>query len=344
MNGDLSRHDAALAPIAGGSLARPSVPLSRQLRPAELREVDLAEQMDPLAVAESSTATVDTVASAAWQAALIAATLLAVWVLLPHGATPKPPLELPAALQSDGAAPTRAQKEAEEMAIALAAEPTRALGHFRGCVAGGAARPTLWRYYLQTLASLDERAELLARAQEFATLHPDRLESAHFLAEAIRRDDVDRHRRRGLLSAPVDPRHVELTRQALGRIDDALQLLQKQADAWPLRDRTSWADLLHLDRAHLHDHLWRCHGRPFDDDEKNRELALESLRQMSASARDSADALTLRISIYSRCLETWPWLERRAVVDGEPGSRSTVEERLADARVTLRQLPPVGRR
>lgn len=339
-----------------GHPARPELPRSTALSAAAMQEVDLAERMDPLAVAESAADGRQTIADLVSQLALIAVALVAIWWLLPRGTAPLPPLELPPPLQAEPVRPSRGQREAERAAIELVrqAAPVRAIQAFRQCVDGTEpATVDAWRIYLQTLADLDERVELRMRAAQFLQAHPDRLEAAHFQAEAIRRDDpaARREKRDGWpasLTALAPPRADPAALAEIDRcqavIDDALVLLQQHDGDWSRASRTAWADLLHLDRARLHHHAWRCGGGTFAD--PRREQALEALRLLSAD--DTADAVALRIDIYRRCLDAWPkqlgFDSRREVVNGREWSRDALRQALDADRATLAKLPPTGRR
>ena len=339
-----------------GHPARPELPRSTALSAAGMQEVDLAERMDPLAVAESAADGRQSLAELLSQLALIAAALVAIWWLLPRGTAPLPPLELPPPLQAEPVRPSRRQREAEQAALALVrqAAPVRAIQAFRAIVDGTEpATVDAWRAYLQTLVDLDERAELRMRATQFLESHPDRLEAAHFQAEAIRRDDpaTRREKREGwsatlpALTAPkADPAALAEIDGCQAIIDDALVLLQQHDGDWSRASRTAWTDLLHLDRARLHHHAWRCGGGTFAD--PRREQALEAVRLLSTDS--SADALTLRIDIYRRCLDAWPkplgFDSRREIVNGHDWSRDDLRRALETDRATLAKLPPTGRR
>jgi hypothetical protein len=341
------------------SLSRPEIPRSVVLVGDGIPEVDLEEGMDRLAVAESSGDKRGSIATAASQLLLIAAAAAVIWWLLPRGIAARPPLELPPALQEEPVPLAPAHRAAEEAAIRLLerAAPSRALAAFRECVDSGAASVGLWRYYLQTLVELDERPELRHRAGQFLALHPDRLEAAHFQAEAVRRDDIESRRERGRgwaaiwkaartlgSPAPIAPAYLAEIAACQGKLDDALALLQRQEAAWSAARRTPWADLLLLDRARLHHHAWRCGGHGFAD--PHRELALEALRQMSSTT--GADAVSLRLDIYRRCFESWPtrigYAAGPQVVDGVACSREQVQQAIRSMRDTLERLPPTGRR
>lgn len=357
---DSSTLPTGLSAVSAGGVvghpARPELPRTTALTPAAMQEVDLAERMDPLAVAESASAGGQSLADLVSQLALIAVALIAIWWLLPRGTAPLPPLELPPPLQAEPVRPSRRQREAEQAALALVrqAAPVRAVQAFREVVDGAEpATVDAWRVYLQTLADLDERVELRMRAAQFFTSHPDRLEAAHFQAEAVRRDDpaTRREKREGWsaalpsLAAPrADPAALAEIDRSQAVIDDALVLLQQHDGDWSRASRTAWADLLHLDRARLHHHAWRCGGGTFTD--PRREQALESLRLLSTDT--SADALALRIDIYRRCLDAWPkplgFDSRRERIDGHDWSQDELRRALDADRATLAKLPPTGRR
>jgi len=345
---DLIPAVSGLAPRAAGSLARPGLPQSSRLSPEGLRAVDLEEQMEPLAVAESTAPESHTVSGVAWQLAIIGVAAAAIWWFLPRGGMARPPLELPAPLQAEPAAIAAPQRAAEEAAIALLkqAVPTRALTAFRQCVDGEAnASVNVWRYYLQTLVDLDERPELRLRARQFLGRHPDRLEAPHFQCEAICRDDADAHRERTLpWGSRVAPAHLGEIERCQGAIGDALNLLQQHDGDWPAAARTAWTDLLHLDRARLHHHAWRCGGLAFAD--PHRELALEAIRQLSSA--NSADALAIRRDIYRGCRDSWPktlgFEAKKQLVNGMEWTKDDLLRALEADQSALERLPPQGRR
>lgn len=345
-----------LSPSTAGSLARPSLPRSTTLSTDRIQAVDLEEQMDPLAVAESTADGRRSVAAVVGQLIIIGIAAAAIWWLLPRGISARPPLELPEPLQAESGPIPPAQRDAETAAVALLkqAVPTRALVAFRQCVdSTDATSVNLWRYYLQTLVDLDERAELRQRARQFAMLHPDRLEAAHFQCEALRRDDIDAHRERGgawntvlrSVGGPrVAPAYLAEIDRCQNTISDALNLLQQHDGDWSASARTAWADLLHLDRARLHHHAWKCGGLAFAD--QHREDALEAIRQMSSAT--SADSLALRLDIYRTCRDTWPntlgFDAKKQVVNGFDWSKDDLQRAIDADRSALERLPPTGRR
>jgi len=339
---------SSLAPIATGSLVRPELPHTMMLSTGQMRAVDLEEQMDPLAVAESTAATDRSVAALASQFFVIGVAALAIWSLLPKGVTARPPLELPAPLQAESGPITPAQQALEDTAIALLeqAVPTQALVDFRLCIDGDdRASVNLWRYYLQTLVGLDERPELRLRAKQFLTRHPDRLEAPHFECEALRRDDIEAHRERvGMWGARIAPDYLAELDRCQNTISDALNLLQQHDSDWSAAKRTAWADLLHLDRAHLHHHAWKCRG--FDFADPHREQSLVAIRLMSSTT--TADALALRVEIYGKCIDKWPrilfFTTKKQVVNGLEQSLDDLVRVLSEESKTLALLPPTGRR
>lgn len=339
-----------------GSLARPSLPRSTPLSSDRIQAVDIEEQMDALAVAESAADGSRSIAMLIGQLLVIGVAAAAIWWLLPKGIVARPPLELPEPLQAEAAPIPPAQRDAEQAAIALLkqAVPTRALAAFRQCVdSTDSTSVTLWRYYLQTLVDLDERAELRQRARQFAMRHPDRLEGPHFQCEAVRRDDIDAHRDRGGVWSAVlhsvgrpriDPDYLADIDRCQNAINDALNLLQQHDGDWSASGRTAWADLLHLDRARLHHHAWKCGGFAFAD--PHREQALEAIRQMSSA--DGADSLGLRLDIYRVCRDKWPrklgFEAGKQVVNGLDWSKDDLQKAIDADRAALDRLPPTGRR
>jgi len=339
-----------------GSLARPMLPKSTMLTSDRIHAVDLEEQMDPLAVAESTADTTRSMARVMGQLLVIGIAAVAIWWLLPKGISARPPLELPEPLQAEAVPIPGAQRDAEAAAIDLLkrAVPTRALAAFRQCVdSGDPASVNLWRYYLQTLVDLDERAELRERARQFLSRHPDRLEAPHFQVNAICRDDIEAHRERdgawntvlqSVGTPRIAPAYLAEIERCQNTINDALNLLQQHDGDWSASSRTAWADLLHLDRARLHHHAWKCGGLSFAD--PHREQALEALRQMSSTS--SADALTLRLELYRGVREGWPtrlgFGPHKQTVNGLEWSKDDLQRAIDADRASLERLPPTGRR
>jgi len=347
--------------IPATSLARPLLPRSTALSTSRLRGVDLDEQMDPLAVTESTADVTQSYAATLSQLVVIGIASAAIWWLLPRGVTARPPLELPEPLQAETAplspAPLSSAKlTAENTAIGLLKQalPTQALAAFQQLVdSPDGASVNLWRYYLQTLVDLDERAELRQRAKEFLSRHPDRLEAAHFLAEAIRRDTPERNRSRGegwkevwgwVGARQVSPETLAEIDRCQGTIDDALGLLQQHDGDWSMAGRIAWADLLHLDRARLHASAWQHGGQAFAD--PRRELALDALRQMSSTT--TADALTLRLAIFRECRDSWPsrlpFGSKKQLVNGFDWTQDDLQRAIDADRAAVDRLPPLGRR
>ena len=343
-------------PTPAGSLARPMLPKSTMLTSDRIHAVDLEEQMDPLAVAESMADTSRSIARVIGQLVVIGIAAAAIWWLLPKGISARPPLELPEPLQAEVVAIPGAQRDAEAAAIELLkqAAPTKSLAAFRQCVdSNSQTSVNLWRYYLQTLVDLDERAELRERARQFLSRHPDRLEAPHFQAHAICRDDIEAHRERdgawntvlnSVGSPRIAPAYLSEIERCQNTISDALNLLQQHDSDWSSASRTAWADLLHLDRARLHHHAWKCGGLAFAD--PHREQALEALRQMSSTT--SADALSLRLELYRGVRDGWPtrlgFGPQRQLVNGFDWSKDDLQRAIDADRTSLERLPPTGRR
>ena len=349
-------HTLGYPPTSAGSLARPMLPKSMTLTTDRLAAVDLEEQMDPLAVAESTADSTRSIARVVGQFLVIGIAAAAIWWLLPRGISARPPLELPEPLQAEAVTIPPAQRDAEMAAIDLLkqAAPTKALAAFRECVdSTDQTSVNLWRYYLQTLVDLDERVELRERARQFQSQHPDRLEAPHFQVNALCRDDIEAHRERTgawntvlhSVGAPrITPAYLAEIDRCQNTISDALNLLQQHDGDWSAASRTAWADLLHLDRARLHHHAWKCGGLAFADPE--RERALEALRQMTSTT--SADALSLRLEIYRGVREGWPtrlgFGPTRQLVNGLDWSKDDLEKAIDADRASLERLPPTGRR
>ena len=343
-------------PTPAGSLARPMLPKSTTLTTDRLTAVDLEEQMDPLAVAESTADTTRSIVRVVGQFLVIGIAAAAIWWLLPRGISARPPLELPEPLQAEAVTIPATQRDAETAAIDLLkqAVPTRALAAFRECVdSADQASVNLWRYYLQTLVDLDERVELRDRARQFQSHHPDRLEAPHFQVSALCRDDIDAHRERtgawntvlqSVGTPRIAPAYLAEIERCQNTISDALNLLQQHDGDWSAASRTAWADLLHLDRARLHHHAWKYGGSAFADPE--RERALEALRQMSSTT--SADALSLRLEIYRGVREGWPtrlgFGPTKQLVNGLDWSKDDLQKAIDADRASLERLPPTGRR
>jgi len=346
----------AYSPTTSGSLARPMLPKSATLTSDRIHAVDIEEQMDPLAVAESSADTDRSIGRMLGQLMVIGIAAAAIWWLLPKGISARPPLELPDPLQTEVVVIPHTQRVAETAAIDLLkqATPTRALAAFRQCVdSNDQTSANLWRYYLQTLVDLDERAELRERARQFLSRHPDRLEAPHFQANAICRDDIEAHRDRdgawntvlNSVGTPrIAPAYVAEIEECHNTINDALNLLQQNDRTWSAASRTAWADLLHLDRARLHHHAWKCGGSAFAD--PHREQALEALRQMSSTT--SADALSLRLELYRGVRDGWParlgFGPQKQLVNGFDWSKDDLQRAIDADRASLERLPPTGRR
>jgi len=349
-------HSLGHLPTPAGSLARPMLPKSTMLTSDRIHAVDLEEQMDPLAVAESMADTTRSIARVIGQLVVIGIAAAAIWWLLPKGISARPPLELPEPLQAEVVTIPVDQRNAETAAIELLkqAAPTKALAAFRQCVdSSGQTSVNLWRYYLQTLVDLDERAELRERARQFLSRHPDRLEAPHFQANAICRDDIETHRERdgawntvlnSVGSPRIAPAYVAEIERCQNTISDALNLLQQHDSDWSSASRTAWADLLHLDRARLHQHAWKCSGLAFAD--PHREQALEALRQMSSTT--SADALSLRLELYRGVRDGWPtrlgFAPQKQLVNGFDWSKDDLQRAIDADRTSLERLPPTGRR
>ena len=340
----LSRR-AADVRVREQAIARPPLPKTTSLSPARLQQVDLEERMEPLAVSESIAESDRSFTRSAIQLVLVVLTGFGVWFLLPSGRAARPPIELPAAVQAD-VAPSKARRRAEEAAIDVLERigPQDAVDDLAACASEADASHEVWRFYLGTLAQLGDWSRLTEAAAEYARRHPDRLEATHFTAEAIRlTPPAARRDPSAWFGNAASRQFVERVEACLRRIDASLEVLQQRADDWPARDRTQWADSLHLDRAMLHRVLWQCRGDDFEDEE--RDLALEALDDVSDD--DAENVLALRAEIYERLVEEWPrlgWERRNVVINGRTYDRGTLRQELEASLEGLRTLPPKGTR
>ncbi len=332
------------------AIARPPLPKTTALSPAKVRQVDLEEQMEPLAVAESIADRDRSFLSVMIRVGLVAATAAAVWMLLPAGRAARPPIELPSPLQED-VEPSKDRRRAEEAAIAVLERvgPQDAIDDLRASANEAGASHEIRRFYLGTLAQLGEWGELSKAAADYAAAHPDRLEAAHFAAEAIRLTPPDARRdpkawfRAAWFGDGASPAFIAGVEQGLRRLDSALSLLQQRDGDWPAGERRKWADVLHLDRAHLHRVLWNCRGDDFEDPERDRALAALD----DVSNGDAENVLSLKAEIYAALVAKWPrfgWERRNVEIDGRTYDRGTLRRDLDACREGLRKLPPKGTR
>lgn len=350
MNRDtgLSRRESAVR-VPERAIARPPLPKTTALTRRQIREVDLEERMEPLAVSEVLDESDRSLVSGALKLVLVGLTAVGVYGLLPAGRQARPPIELPAAVQGELRDIPNAQRKAEAAAMAVLEEvgPHDAVDDLRACVAAPDASHEAWRFYLSTLAQLRDRKELAFAAADYARRHPDRLEAPHFTAESLRLTDPDDMTEPdGWFGQRTRPSLVESIEECLLKLDAALDLLQRRADDWPSRDRQAWADVLHLDQAGLHHLLWKCQGRKFADPERDRALA--ALAKVSNA--DAENVLELRAEIYETLLAQWPKTtflrrdQKDVPIDGVPHSRDSLRNELAEIHAGIRALAPKGRR
>lgn len=338
--------------IRGGerAIARPPLPKTTPLSPANVRKVDLEEKMEPLAVAESIADRDRSPLAALIRVSLVAATAAAVWLLLPAGRAARPPIELPAPLQEE-VRPAKDRRRGEEAAIGVLEQvgPQDAIDDLRASANDAGASHEIRRFYLGTLVQLGEWRELVKAAADYAAAHPDRLEAAHFVAEAIRLTPPEERRDAkswfggAWFGDRASPAFIAGVEQALRRIDAAVSLLQQRDDDWPAGERRKWADVLHLDRAHLHRVLWSCRGDDFEDPDRDRALAALD----DVSHADAENVLSLKAEIYATLVAKWPrfgWERRNVEIDGKTYDRGTLRRELEACREGLRKLPPKGTR
>lgn len=314
------------------------LPPSRQLDTAGLIAVDIDERMDPAAAAEVAEPARSDPFRQAVRLGLVAATAVGVWFLLPPDQSASPPITLPPALQADDIPLDPRRQEAEQRAIERlqTVGPQDALADLTACVEPGPASHRLWRYLLDALALLGRHDLLLSRARDYAVRFPDRLEAPHFLAVALRMQNVSAWMERdGWFGQRIRPdfvRALDDTQAALGR---ALRLLATHDSDWPARERGQWADVLHLDRAAILQQQWRCAGETFPDP-----LRDELLAELDAVApQDASDVLQLRSEVYEQLLRTWPrrWAAdvREARIGGRTYTRQALEQRVDALRQAL---------
>jgi hypothetical protein len=336
---DLSVPDrGSLAARDAGELAVPRLPPSRQLDAAGMLTVDIDERMDPAAAAEVADPAQSDPVRQVVRLGLVAATAVAVWLLLPPDQSATPPIELPPALQADDIPLTPLQQEAERRAIELLHEvgPSEAIDDLVACVEPGPSSHRLWRYLLDTLALLGRHDELLARARDYADRYPDRLEAAHFLAVALRMQSVasclERDGWFGERMRPDVRRSLDDAQAALGR---GLKLLNAHERDWPAVGRRQWADALRLDRAGMLWQRWQCAAAAFADPLRDDLLA----ELDSVSRQDAADVLQLRSDVYERLLRTWPrrWASdvREVRIGSQTYTKPALQQRIDTIRQTL---------
>lgn len=299
------RAAAAVLPAGRHSLTRPPLPVTRRLDTRAIVAVDVDERMDEAAAIEAAAPTQESIWRKAIRALIVALTSAAAWSLLPQAPAARPPIALPAAAQRDDVVLSAEQRAREQAAVATFRDtgPNAAIDLLRRCIDPGPASHVAWGTCLTVLQRLERDDELLARARDYAALHPDRLEAAHFLADALVRQPLHSHRvREGFIGSRVsDEFHADLA-AAQDRVEQALALLEQHADDWPHRTCRDWKDCLHVDAARLSEKQWWCADAPFRHPARDRALAeLDAL-----SAPDAENALRLRLAIYRRLADSWP--------------------------------------
>jgi hypothetical protein len=253
---------------------------------------------------------------------------------LPHEAPPKPPIELPDALQPVAMAEQPADREAEARAIdALAKDgPNAALPLMRKSIASNQATHRVWRTYLNVLETLSLNEELLEKARVYATRHPDRLEAAHFLARGLLRQDINKYRTgwSGYISQAFK---ADLA-AAQKRLEQACDLLDKHKGDWSHKSRTAWRSLLLLDRASLYEQQWKCEGAPVAHE--FRDAAIEALEKLQA--KNARNAIELRLRIYKEIeRQMWSWSSSKVVINGKAYSKQLLADRIKELEENLRQ-------
>lgn len=334
------RAPPAVMPAGRHGLTRPPLPVTRRLDTRAIIAVDVDERMDEAAAIEAAAPAREGIWRKAVRVVLVALTGIAAWSLLPKAPAARPPIGLPAAAQADDVPLSKERRAHEAAAIAAFRDtgPHAAVEPLQACIDSGTASHSLWATFFTVLQRLEHDDELLARARQYAARHPDRLEGAHFLADALVRQPLAAHRvRDGFVGSKVSDEFQADLAAAQDRVEQALALVKQHARDWPHRTCTAWEDCLRVDAARLYEKRWLCRDAAFRD--PFRDLALAELDALPT--RDAADAVRLRLDIYRRLAASWPGVF--AYTDKEPiGSHAhtheslmvqiaTLEERLADA-------------
>lgn len=328
----------ALARPAGRGLSRPALPPTRHLEPRDLIAVDIDERMDEAAAIEAAAPAGESRWLRIVRAVFVALAGLAVWGLLPPERHTLPPIALPLPLQPDDVVLPPARREAERRAVADYEKvgPHAALDDLRSLVASGESSHAAWILLLTVLQRLDLDAELLDLAEAYGGRHPDRLEAAHFIAEGLLRQPISAHMERdGFLGDRVSPRFRDRLDAARNRLDQALALLDGHAADWPDAGRRSWRDALLLDAAAITDMTWRCENAPFASDRVDEAVGMLG----RLDARDAANAKRLRIDIYRRLREKWPWFTAKRRIGGVDYSATGLDVEIDRLRAELDGAP-----
>ncbi len=307
-------------------LSRPPIPKTIKLSdPHEIIAVDLSEGMDEAAAVEAADPRSDNLWLKAIRSLIVGCTLATAWWLLPHESPPRPPTPLPEALQSEiSVSPEQAAVEATATAIFTKDGPEAAIAALEKCVTPGPATHRAWRTFLTALEQRDHDDELLTQARAYAEKYPDRLEAAHFVAEALLRQDMDDHRE-GFLRRHVSSEFKDELESAQQQLSQALDLLYDHKSDWSSATRSEWHDALLFDSARLCRKRWRCEGSPFEHDLRDQAIAeIERMHQKDAPA------LELKRDIYVRIMERWPvFFHPTTMINGKQYSKQRLRDFIA---------------
>lgn len=307
-----SSRTVARADSDSGGLSRPPIRKTIKLSdPREIIAVDLEEGMDEAAAVEAADPRSDNLSLKAIRSLIVCSTLAVAWWLLPHESPPRPPIELPEALQSElSVSREQAEGEAKATAIFTKDGPEAAIPALEKCVTPGPATHRAWRTLLTALVQRDHNDELLTQARAYAEKYPDRLEAAYFVAEALLRQDIDDHREGILRSVSRDFQNdLESAQQHLSQ---ALDLLEDHKSDWSSTARSAWHDALLFVSAKLYRKRWICEGSPFEHDLRDQAIAaIERMHQ-----KDARNAMELKRDIYVAIKRQWPWYRKETTMNG----------------------------
>lgn len=302
-------------------LSRPSLPKTRKLaEPRDIIAVDLEERMDEAAAVEAADPRTDNLWLKAVRSGIVGVTAALAWWLLPHESPPRPPIKLPESLQAEIDSTSPAQAAAENQAIKVFTEdgPEDSLDDLRACLTPGPASHRAWRTFLTALAQRGHDDELLTQARAYADKFPDRLEAAHFMTEAMLRQDIDAHRK-GFFNTVTADFKAEL-QSTQKQLSHAIALLGDHENDWPYKARIAWQDALLVDSALLSQKQWRCEETPFEHE--HRDNALAALERIAS--KDARNVLQLKRDIYAGIRATWPRLTWQTRINGETCSKGDV--------------------